>query len=90
MKKRMLFISFALAAVLVAGPMAFSIGATGDNGGMMGNMVNGMMDGNGMKGMMNMMENGNMSNMMEAMNSPEGQEMMNSCSNFMSSYSESK
>jgi hypothetical protein len=63
-KKRMLFISFALAAVLVAGPMAFSIGATGDNGGM--------------------------NKMMEAMNSPEGQEMMNSCSNFMSSYSESK
>lgn len=84
-KKRMLFISFTLAAVLVVGPLAFSIGATEDNGGM-GNMMN----GNGTNGMMNMMGNGNMGNMMEAMNSPEGQEMMNSCGNFMSSYGETE
>lgn len=88
-KKRMLFISFALAAVLVVGPLAFSIGAAEGNGGI-GNMMNGMMNGNGMNGMMNMMENGNMSKMMEAIDSPEGQEMINSCSNFMSSYGDSK
>jgi hypothetical protein len=81
-KKRMLIISFTLAAVLVLGPLAFSVGATEDNGGM-GNM----MGGNGMSGMM---ENGNMGKMMGAMNSPEGQEMMNSCSNFMSSYDETE
>jgi hypothetical protein len=81
-KKRMLFISFTLAAVLVLGPLAFSTGATEDNSGM-GNMING-------NGMMNMMGQGNMGKMMEAMNSPEGQEMMNSCSNFMSSYSETE
>jgi hypothetical protein len=84
-KKRLLIISFTLAAVLVMGPLAFSVGATEDNSGM-GNMMN----GNGMNGMMNMMENGNMDKMMEAMNSEAGQEMMNSCSNFMSSYDETE
>jgi hypothetical protein len=81
-KKRLLIISFTLAAVFVMGPLAFSVGATEDNGGM-GNMMNG-------NGMMNMMENGNMGKMMEAMNSEAGQEMMNSCSNFMSSYDETE
>ena len=83
-KKAMLVLSFALAAILVLGPMAFPTGATEGNSGI-GNMMN----GNGMSGMAKMMENGNMSKMMEAMNSPEGQEMMNACSNFMSSYGES-
>jgi hypothetical protein len=88
-KKRLLIISFTLAAVLVVGPLAFSVGATEDNGGM-GNMMGGMMNGNGMNGMMNMMDNGNMGQMMEAIDSPEGQAMIEGCGNFMSSYDETE
>jgi hypothetical protein len=88
-KKRMLIISFTLAAVLVVGPLAFSVGATEDNGGM-GNMMGGMMNGNGSNGMMNMMENESMGKMMEAIDSPEGQAMIEGCGNFMSSLEETE
>lgn len=81
-KKETIDLSFTLAAILVMGPLAFSTGATEDNGG-----IGSMISGNGINGMMNM-GNGSMGKMMEAMNSPQGQEMINSCSNFMSSYGE--
>jgi hypothetical protein len=76
-KKTLLIVSFALAAVLVAGQAVFAAESDDRNG--MGNMMN----GNGMTGMMKMMENGNMQKMMNAMNSPEGQGMMETCGNFM-------
>lgn len=80
-KKLMLIMSFALAAVLVVGGVAYAHSSDGSGG-------VGMMNGNGMSNMMDNMMGEGMGDMMEAMNSPEGQAMMEACHNFMSSYGE--
>jgi|HigsolmetaGSP11D_1036233.scaffolds.fasta_scaffold42192_1 hypothetical protein len=79
-KKKLLMISFGLAAILVVGQISFAAGSNDGLG------TDGMMSNSGMSNMMKMMEDPNMTRMMTAMNSPEGQKMMNACSTFMNSY----